>query len=50
MHFTENDKNTICIVFQFHNPKLSQGDVLNRMSIIQDSMKEGTDNYFCKAL
>ena len=21
-HFTENDENTICIVFQFHNPKL----------------------------
>ena len=23
-HFTENDGNTICIVFQFHNPKLRQ--------------------------
>ena len=24
-HFTENDGNTICIVFQFHNPNLRQG-------------------------
>ena len=23
-HFTENDGNTICIVFQFHNPNLRQ--------------------------
>ena len=23
-HFTENDENTICIGFQFHNPKLRQ--------------------------
>ena len=23
-HFTVNDENTICNVFQFHNPKLSQ--------------------------
>ena len=22
-HFTENDENTACIVFRFHNPKLS---------------------------
>ena len=22
MHLTENDENTTCIVFQFHNPKL----------------------------
>ena len=23
-HFTENDENTTCVVFQFHNPKLRQ--------------------------
>ena len=23
-HFTENDGNTICIIFLFHNPKLRQ--------------------------
>ena len=29
-HFTENDGYTICIVFQFHNPKLRQEGCFKR--------------------
>ena len=34
-HFTENYQNTLWIGFQFHNPKFSQEDVLNRTSTIK---------------
>ena len=34
-HLKKNQKETICINFQFHNPKLSQEGVLNGMSTIQ---------------
>ena len=35
MPFTENNENTIRTVFQFHDPKLIQAGVLNRMSTIE---------------
>ena len=38
-HFTENDGITTCTVFQFHNPKLRQEGLLNRMSTMQDQVE-----------
>ena len=54
-HFTENDENTICIVFQFHNPKLSQEGcfrpyVYYTRLCTGRSAKKQTDSFFRRAL
>ena len=49
----ENQKNTICIGFQFHNPKLSQDGVLKRiftMQVYVQGTKKAIDSLFCEAL
>ena len=54
-HFTESHKNTTCIDFQVHNPKLSQ-DGCFKMYIYYKRLcigcftKEAIDSFFCKAL
>ena len=54
-YFTENDKNTICIVFQFHNPKLRQEGCFKQYVYYATlcrgrSTKEQNDCFLSKAL
>ena len=54
-HFTENHENTVCMVFQFHDPKLSQEgcfkpyDYCTRLCTGR-STNEQTDSFFRRAL
>ena len=54
-HFTENDGNTICIAFQFHNPKLRQ-EVCFKPYVYYTrlgrgrSTKEQNDSFLSRAL
>ena len=54
-HFIENRENTICIGFQFHNPKLSQEGCLKTYIFYKRlftgcSTIEPVDSFFRKAL
>ena len=54
-HFTENDKNTICVVFQFYNQKLNlevyfKPYVYYTRLCTGRSTKEQTDSFFRRAL
>ena len=54
-HFTENDGNTTCIVFQFHNPKLRQEGWFKPYVYYTGlgrgrSTKEQYDSFFSRAL
>ena len=54
-HFTRSHKNTICIDFQVHNPKLSQEGCFKTYVYCKRlsagcSMKEAIDDFFYKAL
>ena len=54
-HFTENDGNTTCIVFQFHNPKLRQEGYIKPYVYYTRlgrgrSTKEQNDSFLSRAL
>ena len=53
-HFTKNQKNTICISFQVHNPKLSQEGCFKTYLYYTRLYtgcltKEAIHSFFCKA-